>query len=62
MKAYGQNLRWISDHQYGDDYHTGMALPSSGKHRGERRKRYLRPFKKAERQHAKNQVRREMAV
>jgi hypothetical protein len=59
MRAYGRNLRWIEDRQYGDEMHTGMALPSSGKHRGQRRKRYLRPFKKMERQRAKNRIRKE---
>ncbi len=60
MKAYGRNLRWIGDRQYGDELHTGMAMPSSGRHRGRRRKRYLRPFKKMERQQAKRNVRKEM--
>ncbi len=60
MKAYGRNLRWIGDRQYGDELHTGMAMPSSGRHRGRRRKRYLRPFKKMERQQAKHSVRKEM--
>lgn len=55
MKAYGRNLKWISEHQYGD-YHTGMAIPSSGKKRGQRRKRYKRPFKKAERQAVKGEI------
>lgn len=59
MKAYGRNLRWIENHQYGEELHTGIAMPSSGKHRGKRRKRYLRPFKKAERQQEKNRIRRE---
>lgn len=31
MKAYGRNLRWIEDHQYGDEMHTGIAMPASGK-------------------------------
>ena len=60
MKAYGRNLRWIEDHQYGDELHTGMAMSSSGRHRGKRRKRYLRPFKKMERQQAKRRVRKAM--
>ena len=60
MKAYGRNLRWIEDRQYGDEMHTGIPLPSSGKKRGQRRKRYERPFKKMERQHSKNEIRREM--
>ena len=34
MKAYGRNLRWIEDRQYGDEMHTGIPLPSSGKKRG----------------------------
>lgn len=57
MKAYGRNLRWIEDHQYGDDMHTGICIPSSGKKRGKRRRRYERPFKKSERQYAKHQIR-----
>ena len=24
MKAYGRNLRWIENHQYGDEMHTGI--------------------------------------
>lgn len=59
MKAYGRNLRWIEDRQYGDELHTGMALPSSGKNRGQRRRRYKRPFKKMERQQAKNEIRKQ---
>lgn len=59
MKAYGRNLRWIENRQYGDELHTGMALPSSGKHRGQRRRRYKRPFKKMERQQAKNKIRKQ---
>lgn len=43
MKAYGRNLEWISRHQYGDDYHTGMAMPSSGKHRGGTQKKIPPP-------------------
>lgn len=60
MKAYGRNLRWIEDRQYGDEMHTGIPLPSSGKKRGQRRKRYERPFKKMERQHARNEIRKGM--
>lgn len=60
MKAYGKNLRWIEDRQYGDEMHTGMAMPTSGKKRGQRRKRYKRPFKKMERQHRKEEIRKEM--
>lgn len=59
MKPFGKNLRWIEDRQYGEEYHTGMALPSSGKHRGKRRKRYLRPFKTAERMRIKADIRKE---
>ena len=59
MKAYGRNLRWIEDHQYGDEMHTGIAMPASGKRRGQRRRRYKRPFKKSERQHSKHMIRRE---
>ena len=58
MKAYGRNLRWIEDHQYGDEMHTGIAMP--GKRRGQRRRRYKRPFKKLERQHSKHMIRREL--
>lgn len=58
MKAYGKNLRWIEDRQYGDEMHTGIAMPSSGKNRGRRRRRYLRPFKKMERQWAKGEIKR----
>lgn len=61
MKAYGRNLRWIEDRQYGDELHTGMALPSSGKRRGQRRRRYKRPLKKMERQQAKKEIRKEQA-
>lgn len=60
VKAYGRNLRWIENHQYGDEMHTGIPLPSSGKKRGQRRKRYERPFKKSERQHSKNEIRKEL--
>lgn len=59
MKAYGRNLRWIENRQYGDELHTGMAMPSSGRHRGRRRKRYLRPFKKMERQQVKDRIKKE---
>lgn len=59
MKAYGRNLRWIEDHQYGEEIHTGIAMPASGKRRGQRRRRYKRPFKKMERQWAKNSIRQE---
>ncbi len=62
MKAYGRNLRWIEDRQYGDEMHTGIPLPSSGKKRGQRRKRYERLFKKMERQHARNEIRKERGV
>lgn len=61
MKAYGRNLRWIEDRQYGDELHMGMALPSSGKHRGQRRRRYKRPFKKMERQYVKSKIRKAQA-
>ena len=57
MQPFGKNLEWIERHQYGDEFHTGMALPSSGKHRGQRRKRYLKPFKTAERMRTKNALR-----
>lgn len=60
VRAYGRNLRWIEDRQYGDEMHTGIPLPSSGKKRGQRRKRYERPFKKMERQHSKNEIRKEL--
>ena len=60
MKAYGRNLRWIEDRQYGDEMHTGIPLPSFRKKRGQQRKRYERPFKKMERQHSKNEICREM--
>lgn len=60
MRAYGRNLRWIEDRQYGDECHTGIAMPASGKRRGQRRRRYKRPFKKSERQWAKSGIRREM--
>ena len=60
MKAYGRNLRWIEDHQYGDEMHTGIAMPASGKRRGQRRRRYKRPFKKSERQHSKHMIRKEV--
>ena len=60
VKAYGRNLRWIEDRQYGDEMHTGIPLPSSGKKRGQRRKRYECPFKKMERQHSKNEIRKEL--
>lgn len=56
MKAYGKKLWWIEDQQYSDTLSTRMALPSSGKHRGKKRKRYLRPFKKMERQSAKSDI------
>lgn len=38
--------------------HTGIPLPSSGKRRGQRRRKYERSFKKMERQHDKSEVRR----
>lgn len=57
MKAYGKKLWWIEEQHYGDEMHTGIPLPSSGKRRGQRRKRYERPFKKMERQHSKNEIR-----
>lgn len=60
MKAYGRNLRWIENHQYGDEMHSGIAMPESGKNRGQRRRRYERPFKKSERQHCRNEIRKEM--
>jgi len=59
MKAYGRNLGWIENRQYGDELYTGMAMPSSGRHRGRRRKRYLRPFKKMERQQVKDRIKKE---
>ena len=34
MKAYGRNLGWIEDHQYGDEMHTGIACPHPGKGAG----------------------------
>ncbi len=61
MKAYGRNLRWIGDHQYGDEMHTGIAMPASGKRRGQRRRRCKRPFKKSERQHSKHMIRKSLA-
>lgn len=57
MKAYGRKLWWIEEQQYGDEVHTGISLPSSGKRRGKRRKRYERLFKKRERQYSKNEIR-----
>lgn len=57
MKAYGKKLWWIENQHYGDELHTGIPLPSSGKKRGQRRKRYERIFKKMERQHSKNEIR-----
>lgn len=60
MKAYGRNLVWIENHQYGNEMHTGIAMPASGKNRGKRRKRYKRPFKKSERQYCKKEIRKEM--
>ena len=59
MSAYGKNLEWIERKQYGDEFHTGMASPNSGRAKGKRRKRYLRSFKKAERMRAKEDIRRE---
>ena len=59
MKAYGRNFRWIEDHQYGDEMHTGIAMPMSGKRRGQRRRQYKRPFKKSERQHSRYMIRKE---
>lgn len=56
MRAYGKNLRWIADRQYGDEVHTGIAMPASGKRRGQRRRRYKWPFKKSERQWAKIRI------
>lgn len=58
MKAYGRNLRFIEDRQYDDAMHSKMSMPT-GKHSGIKRKRYLRSFKKMERAHAKEQIRRE---
>lgn len=57
MKAYGRKLWWVADHQYGEEMHTGIPIPSSGKRRGKRRKRYERLFKKRERQYSKNEIR-----
>lgn len=34
MKAYGKKLWWIENQNYGDELHTGIPLPSSGKRRG----------------------------
>lgn len=59
MKAYGRNLRWIEDRQYGEEIHTGIAMPASGKRRGQRRRRYKRPFKKMERQWVKSKIRKQ---
>ena len=59
MKAYGRNLRWIEDCQYGEEIHTGIAMPASGKRRGQRRRRYKRPFKKMERQWVKSKIRKQ---
>lgn len=59
MKVYRKKLKFIENHQY-SDLHSGMALPSSGKKRGQRRKRYERPFKKMVRQHYKREIRKEM--
>lgn len=56
MKAYGKKLWWIENQHYGDELHTGIPLPSSGKRRGQRRKRYERIFKKMERQHCKSKI------
>lgn len=60
MKAYGKKLWWIEEQHYGDEMHTGIPLPSSGKRRGQRRKRYERIFKKMERQHGKSEIRKIM--
>ena len=57
MKAYGRKLWWVEEHQYGEEMHTGIPIPSSGKRRGKRRKRYERLFKKRERQHSKSEIR-----
>ena len=38
----------IEEQHYGDEMHTGIPLPSFGKRRGQRRKRYERIFKKME--------------
>ena len=58
MKAYGRNLRFIEDRQYDDASHSKMAMPT-GKHKGIKRKRYLRPFKKMERAYAKELIRKD---
>ena len=57
MRAYGKKLWWIENQHYSDDLHTEIPLPSSGKKRGQRRKRNERIFKKMERQRSKNQIR-----
>ena len=31
MKAYGKKLWWIENQHYGDELHTGIPPPSSGK-------------------------------
>lgn len=56
MRAYGRNLQWIENRQY-SDIHTVIPLPSSGKRCGHRRKRYERLFRKMERQHCRNGIR-----
>ena len=60
MRPYGKHLDTIQLHQWDDAPHTGMRMPDSGKHRGQRRKRYLRPFKKARRMETKQEIIREM--
>lgn len=60
MKAYGKNLRWIEDRQY-DGIHSGISIPSCGKKRGQRHKRYKRLFKKMRRQHLKNRIKDEIS-
>lgn len=62
MRPYGgKNLRFVEDRQY-SGFHTGIAMPSSGHNRGERRKRINRPFKKMTRQGAKKEIYREFEM
>ena len=60
MRAYGKNLWKIMKWQFDDALHTGMAMPQSGRSRGKRRRRYLRPFKKSMRAELKERLRKEI--
>ena len=55
MKSYARNLRHIEEHQYSDFNRSKMIMPSS-KHAGQKRKRYMRPFKKSLRRKLKDEV------